>query len=726
MNYYENENNENYHPEIFLTFNPNDYNQIIGKYCITNEDNLKLEECHKINLQMSYTYIIKSDSEINKGKGIYKILIEGIFLYGTFEIYNIKNIRILNINESYFFPYIDNYTSSNFLIFNISNIEKNIFINILNENENNNCSSLFLYENNFDLRICNESNYDKPKYYELIKGKNYTIKFKPLENNRLVINFMENIINEISEKELTYLSLDNSYFFFIINIEKYKNEELGFFINYQNRFDIQGIFLNETINKNIIPNKIKTDKIFFETQKKFFHISKNETQKDFKYFMFIISLYNFEKIPKFTIKQIPNLIKINNIPFNFSSSKDNDYFFYFDNNLINLYQIIEKKIVINGINLNENLGFLKLNEDNFIYGKFFIDYIFLVEGIKINFLELNDSTNYFYLTIDFFDETLEKNFKYEYLNLYPINYKKSSINYKNDFLSIIYNFYDNNPIIFYYNIIIGNNSVYYMKNFNDFEINNIIYFKESKYDKFSKFAIINTKEEKDKFLFLKNKRKSNILEDFYIDRFDTDLDYYNINNNPTIIFLRDNYEYLIILNNETNFFSYAIELLINDTEIILKDNELNDYILNNNNSYLIIGSNIKNITIISNKNSLIYIYTKLVEENFYEIINENKEENEKNFNLEKINNLFFIPIQKELNYIKITLNFSKEIKTKEEKNEKLVLLNTILDYNKIPFSRKPDLNTGINEYVIDINNDNDYILQFPNLLYNNQKENLNE
>ena len=209
-NDYENENNENYHPEIFLTFNPNDYNQIIGKYCITNEDNLKLEECHKINLQMSYTYIIKSDSEINKGKGIYKILIEGIFLYGTFEIYNIKNIRILNINESYFFPYIDNYTSSNFLIFNISNIEKNIFINILNENENNNCSSLFLYENNFDLRIWNESNYDKPKYYELIKGKNYTIKFKPLENNRLVINFMENIINEISEKELTYLSLDNS------------------------------------------------------------------------------------------------------------------------------------------------------------------------------------------------------------------------------------------------------------------------------------------------------------------------------------------------------------------------------------------------------------------------------------------------------------------------------------------------------------------------------------
>ena len=57
---------------------------------------------------MSYTYIIKSDSDINKGK--YKILIEEIFLYGTFEIYNIKNIRILNINESYFFPYIDNYT----------------------------------------------------------------------------------------------------------------------------------------------------------------------------------------------------------------------------------------------------------------------------------------------------------------------------------------------------------------------------------------------------------------------------------------------------------------------------------------------------------------------------------------------------------------------------------------------------------------------------------------
>ena len=80
-----------------------------------------------------------------------------------------------------------------------------------------------------------------------------------------------------------------------MNIEKYKNEEFGFFINYQNRFEIQRILLKETINKTIIPNKIKADKIFYETQKKFFYISKNETIKDFKYFMFIISLYDFEK-----------------------------------------------------------------------------------------------------------------------------------------------------------------------------------------------------------------------------------------------------------------------------------------------------------------------------------------------------------------------------------------------------------------------------------------------
>ena len=76
-------------------------------------------------------------------------------------------------------------------------------------------------------------------------------------------------------------------------------------------------------------------------------------------------------------------------------------------------------------------------------------------------------------------------------------------------------------MIIYYNIIIGNITLYYMKkNNNDFEINDIIYLNESKYNKFSKFAIINTKEDKDKILFLKNKRKSNILEEFYIDRFD--------------------------------------------------------------------------------------------------------------------------------------------------------------------------------------------------------------
>ena len=64
-----------------------------------------------------------------------------------------------------------------------------------------------------------------------------------------------------------------------MNIEKYKNEEFGFFINYQNRFDIQGIFLNETINKNIIPDKIKADKIFFETQKNFFIFQKMKLKK---------------------------------------------------------------------------------------------------------------------------------------------------------------------------------------------------------------------------------------------------------------------------------------------------------------------------------------------------------------------------------------------------------------------------------------------------------------
>ncbi len=62
--------------------------------------------------------------------------------------------------------------------------------------------------------------------------------------------------------------------------------------------------------------------------------------------------------------------------------------------------------------------------------------------------------------------------------------------------------------------------IIWKKNNNDFEINDIIYLNESKYNKFSKFAIINTKEDKDKILFLKNKRKSNILEEFYIDRFD--------------------------------------------------------------------------------------------------------------------------------------------------------------------------------------------------------------
>ena len=61
---------------------------------------------------------------------------------------------------------------------------------------------------------------------------------------------------------------------------------------------------------------------------------------------------------------------------------------------------------------------MKLNDDNCIYGHFFIDYFLVVKGFKINFLELNDSTNYFNLTIDFFEENLENNFKYEYLNLF--------------------------------------------------------------------------------------------------------------------------------------------------------------------------------------------------------------------------------------------------------------------------------------------------------------------
>ena len=92
----------------------------------------------------------------------------------------------------------------------------------------------------------------------------------------------------------------------------------------------------------------------------------------------------------------------------------------------------------------------------------------------------------------------------------------------------------------YYNIIYGNNNLVSINNINDFETNNFFSF-ISKYDDFKNLIILN-EENKNHMLFLKNKINSNILEDFYISRFDINLDDYEIKNNPKIIFLRENYE----------------------------------------------------------------------------------------------------------------------------------------------------------------------------------------
>lgn len=144
--------------EFIILFN-NIYNdnKIFGHLCFSKIINEKENDicfenyfessnatCHNLNSDNDFFISFNKTSYEKYGKGILYINIFGK-ISGNIEIFPLNGIKNLNINENYFFPFINEFDFFT-LKFNINNIEKNIYLHTFFENKS--CINIELYKNN--------------------------------------------------------------------------------------------------------------------------------------------------------------------------------------------------------------------------------------------------------------------------------------------------------------------------------------------------------------------------------------------------------------------------------------------------------------------------------------------------------------------------------------------------------------------------------------------------
>ena len=102
---------------------------------LINKD-LEFINCYYIDNNLPVATLILLKKEIIDEKELY-IYIKGK-TSGIFEIYDLTKEKILNINSSYFIPYINNFIQSKCFNFRLPKISEDIYINILINNYNDN------------------------------------------------------------------------------------------------------------------------------------------------------------------------------------------------------------------------------------------------------------------------------------------------------------------------------------------------------------------------------------------------------------------------------------------------------------------------------------------------------------------------------------------------------------------------------------------------------------
>ena len=575
--------------------------------------------------------IINSPNIFKKGKEKFYIYLIGN-LACTFELFSLKEIKNLEINNSYFFTNF-NGVSQNFLSLKIENLTENIYMNILLFNRT--CSSLEIIKNKKKI-----SCHSKIKDLLLLEKKNeYLIKYNLDNLNYFGINFHSEIIQSLDEKSKSFYFLSNSIFNYSIKIKDYQIDDyFGFIFDYSIKFSLEGDYFEKKENIEEFKNSIKA------TRYQYFITKKNDNQSN--YFIFKIKfLQNF--FNKIKIRKIDEIYFIKNFPFKYTIKKEKIYLFLLYKDLIDYFQNYQSYIKLsfdyeNGMNiiLNNHRGLFK--------EKIFVSKIDEINAIS--FFNL-DKEGLFEITMlsENYNQLVNSNHlisESQKTNLY-----KSNIGEKIEIIS-----YGNRKIL-YINLIMGNIDIYEVSDLNE-DINNMSNYKQG------------LKEIKNQTLILKFKINSYSLYEIFYQNYEKDIHF--ISQDSKILYFSKYIKYKLFTVYENN--KICIKLLnSNNSELSLFYNEEKN-ILNSNNSYIII-ENIDKIEIEGN-NSLVYFLLPLTDNSNYTI------SNSQSGNFDNIKEIFILPEKTEHDIIDIFITVNCQ-----NCDNKDIPLFFYVDYNIIPFSR---------------------------------------
>ena len=573
--------------------------------------------------------IINSTDSANEGKGNYYIYLIGN-LACSFEIFLMNEIKSLDIRDYYFFSYLLNYVSQNYLLLKIENLKDNIYINILLYNKS--CSSIEIKKRGDEINCNSEIN----NLLLLEKNNDYYIKYNLDIFNYLAINFQSELIQSLDEKSQNFHALTDSIFNFSMNIKDYKEDDyFGFVIDHPTKFSLEGDYLEEY---NLEKYKTNIKSIIYT------YFITNKKNKKFNYFIFKIKFYEnyFNKI---IIRKIDTIYFIKQLPFAYDIKKDKAYIFIFSPELLNFFKNYksyiklrfshenEMKIILNNNNIVKDRLFIsKINEINAIsFMNIDKDGLFEINMLPENF---NQIINSYYL----FSES-ERTYLYS-----------SNIGEKIEIIPF------GNRKIVYSNLIVGNMDIYEVTDINEKTL------KEYEYTHFE-----GLKELRNQTLILKLKINAfSLYEIFYQNN---EKNHHFIGKKSKILYFSKYIKYKIFTIYDD--IKIGIKLLNLNSEQIIICNQTK-HKLDSNNTFIEL-ENIDNIEIDGN-NSLVHFFIPLTNNPNYIISNLQSDQ------FENIKEIFIIPEKTNHDIINLLITID------QSDNDEIPVLYFI-DYNIIPYSR---------------------------------------
>ena len=631
--------------DLLLIINPKN-KQFFGEICLSqniewliNKD-YDLINCYFINIKNPFSLKVELEKKIINENELY-IYIKGK-VSGTLELFNLSNIKILNISNSYYFPYINNFPQNKSINYMLPKTEENIYLYIIINDfgliENKNISSIFeIYKNKSQI-------YYEKNYLILEKDNEYLFKYYP-NQYELIINFINIFSNKFLENQFYMINYQNIYINY--NIEtKTKDQNFGLLFEFDGTINIKGYYSNTEENRNNSENYI------LNTRDKYFHLIKTN---QFNYLNLDIN-FESELTTELKIYEFQNVIIINKTNSIIELNKIGNYMIFIDEAFQMNFVKFESYIFLS---LNNDINILKLISSNgdYISSKNYL--ITKLIDIKAIFVKIKVEDIFKLIIIS---EEISNLFQ-EKSYLFNGNTFNDDKKYSIDFINNIEEMY------VYYNSITPNLKIYELNYGSDFQLEEIMNYQKNNY---SLLLGLKKLEEKKTHIILKESLGPYLYEN-YIDNLIIDLN--NVLDISKIYYLFLDFEYNLIFNKKIK--KILIKILINDNKqspINLKcENEIMEI---KENSQIINIEKCNSTFTISGNNSLIYFYLPLTLNDSYILI-----ENKDNFELSNINQFFFVPKKSDCNSINILLTLE---------NNYPIYLTYYIDYGIIPYSRNID------------------------------------